>query len=163
MTADRPRVVLDCNVLVQAISNDAGPSGQAIRLLYQNRINVFVSRAVMKELRSVLQYPTVREKLPGIDDERIEFVLGHLAFRATRLRQVPHVFDYSRAPQDEPYIDLAVAAKADFLVSRDKDILTLATDHTLFGKQFRQRYPRLKILNPVAFLEAMASWSARAT
>ena len=65
-SADRPRVVFDCNVLVQACSNDAGPSGQALRLLERNQIEVYVSRSVLEELRLVLNYPSVRQKLPGL-------------------------------------------------------------------------------------------------
>ena len=155
-SADRPRVVLDCNVLIQAISNEAGPAGQVLRLLQENRIEVCVSRAVLKELRAVLQYPTVRQKLPALDDDRIDSFLKQFVFRATLLRQVPHVFDYPRATQDEPYIDLAAAARVDYLISRDRDLLALATDRSQLGKQFRQRYPRLHVLDPVAFLAIMA-------
>jgi putative PIN family toxin of toxin-antitoxin system len=150
--ADRPRVVFDCNVLVQAISNQSGPAGRALGLLKQNAIAVYISRAVLKELRLVLQYPIVRQKLPDLDDEQVDSFIRQLTFRGTLLRRVPHVFDYPRARQDEPYIDLAAAAKANYLVSRDKDLLSLATDRTLIGKHFRQRYPRLRVLNPVAFL-----------
>ena len=154
--ADRPRVVFDCNVLVQAIANEAGPAGQALALLQQNRIEVYLSRTVLKELRKVFRYPSVRAKFPGLDDQRIELFFKKLTFRATLVRQIPHALDYPRATQDEPYIDLAAAANANYLVSRDKDLLSLATDRTLIGKQFRQRYPRLHVVNPVAFL-AMVS------
>lgn len=37
------------------------------------------------------------------------------------------------------------------LVQAIFNFLSLATDRTLIGKQFRQRYPRLRVLNPVAF------------
>lgn len=157
--AGRPRVILDCNVLIQAIANGSGPAGQVLRLLQENRIEVCVSRTVLEELRAVLQYPSVRHKLPDLTDERIDLFLHQFVFRATLLRQVPHVFDYARATQDEPYIDLAAAARADYLISRDRDLLSLATDRSLLGKQFRQRYPRLRVLNPLAFLAIMASQS----
>ena len=87
-SVDRPRVVFDCNVLIQASSNGAGPSGRAFHLLEENRIEVFVSRAVLKELRAVFNYPSVRKKLPGLDDERIGLFVERLVFRATLLRQV---------------------------------------------------------------------------
>jgi putative PIN family toxin of toxin-antitoxin system len=153
--ADRPGVVFDCNVLIQAISNDAGPAGQALQLLERNLITVYVSRAVLNELRAVLDYANVRKKLPALTDLRIDAFIQHLAFRATFLRRVKHVFDYPRARQDEPYIDLAAAARAHYLVSRDKDLLSLATDHSLIGKQFRQRFPQLHVVNPVAFLDSV--------
>jgi predicted nucleic acid-binding protein len=58
---------------------------------------------------------------------------------------------------------LAAAAKANYLISRDKDLLSLATDRTLIGKQFRQRYPRLRVLNPIAFLAMVAPNEGPAT
>jgi putative PIN family toxin of toxin-antitoxin system len=155
--ADRPRVVFDCNVLVQAAGNGDGPSGVALRLLEENRIEVFVSRAVLRELRAVLNYPSVRQKLRKLDDDRVEAFVQRLAFRATLLRSVPHVFDYPRAHQDEGYVDLAVASDADYLVTRDKDLLSLATDHSVVGKQFRQLLPRLHVVNPVEFLRELGA------
>jgi putative PIN family toxin of toxin-antitoxin system len=154
-TSHRPRVVFDCNVLIQAISNAQGPAGQALRLLEENLIDVYVSRAVIRELRTVVTYPTVRQKLPDLHDDHIEAFIQRLLFRGTLVRSVPHVFDYPRAKQDEPYIDLAAMVHADYLISRDKDLLSLATDHSILGKGFRQRFPRLAVLNPVAFIRAM--------
>jgi len=153
----RPRVVFDCNIVIQAISNDGGPSGRALALLQRGEIDVFVSRAVIGELRAVLQYPSVRTKLPGLKDQRIELFLQQFSFRATLLRHVPHSFTYPRATQDEPYIDLAIAAKATHLVSRDNDLLSLASDYSMIGKEFRQKCPNLKLLNPVAFLSEIAA------
>jgi putative PIN family toxin of toxin-antitoxin system len=137
---------------VQAISDETGPAGRCLSLLEAGLIEVFVSRITLQELRKVLRYPTVRDKLPGLTDQRIELFIHHLRFRGTFIRHVAHVFDYPRATQDEPYVDLAIAINATHLVSRDKDLLSLATDHSIIGKELRQRCPQLQIVNPVAFL-----------
>jgi putative PIN family toxin of toxin-antitoxin system len=107
---------------------------------------------MLKELRAVLKYPTVRRMFPDLDEKQIERIIHQLAFRATLVRKVRHVFDYPRARQDEPYIDLAAAVKADYLVSRDRDLLTLATDHSLLGKQFRRRFARLRCVSETDFV-----------
>jgi len=60
--------------------------------------------------------------------------------------------DFPRDHDDEPYIDLAAAVNADYLVSRDHDLLSLATDHTIQAKEFRQRFPRLSVVDPVGFI-----------
>lgn len=104
----------------------------------------------------MLNYPAVRQKFRYLDEERIEAFIHRLAFRATLIRDVPRTFEYPRARQDEPYVDLAAAADAEYLVSRDTDLLALATDHSILGKEFRQRFPRLSVVNPVAFLRAIA-------
>ena len=154
--AGRPRVVLDCNVFVQALLNDMGPSGRVLHLVEENRIDLFVSRALLTELRLVLHYPKVQRKMPAsLDDDRIDAFIRELVYLATCFRTVPHVFDYPRAKKDEPYIDLAIAVDANALVSRDTDILSLATDHSAVGKEFRQRTPHLKVCTPVDFLQHM--------
>jgi putative PIN family toxin of toxin-antitoxin system len=135
--------------------SEEGPAAKCLRLMDAGQISVYVSRATLKELRSVFAYPAIRKKNPNLSDDRITAFLDRLSFKAVVLRRVPHVLDYPRARQDEPYIDLAATAKADYLVSRDKDLLSLMTGHSLTCKQFRQRTRPLKVLNPMAFLEAV--------
>jgi len=70
---------------------------------------------------------------------------------------VPRVQAYSRDPDDEMYLNLAIAAQADFIVTRDNDLLALATDHSIEAKQFRQLTGnRINIITPVAFLADVA-------
>ena len=157
MTAsgDRPRVVFDCNALIQAVANEHGPAAEALRCMERGSIDVFLSRPVLRELRAALDYADVREKFPGLEDDQIGAFIERLTFRGILLRRVPHVFDYPRAKQDEAYIDLAAAAKADFLVSRDKDLLSLMSGHSAVCKRFRQITHPLRIVDPVAFLDAL--------
>ncbi len=44
----------------------------------------------------------------------------------------------SRSLRNMSYINLAVAAGADFIISRDKDLLDLMTSHADECKEFRQ-------------------------
>jgi predicted nucleic acid-binding protein len=66
---------------------------------------------------------------------------------------VPRVFVYERDPKDEPYINLAIAAGATHLVSRDKDVLDLAKLSTPDGGRLRVLAPELQILDPIPFLQ----------
>lgn len=61
-------------------------------------------------------------------------------------------FDFERDPKDEIIINLAIEAEADYIVSRDKDLLDLMTGYTDECKDFRRRFRRLKIVEPVEFL-----------
>ena len=57
-----------------------------------------------------------------------------------------------RDPKDAKYIDLAIAAKADVLVTRDKDILDLrATDSPLLEVFERMKW-KCQILDPFEML-----------
>ena len=58
------------------------------------------------------------------------------------------------------YINLAIVTSAEYLVSRDKDLLDLVTTSTDIALQFRSRYPFLRILTARDFIIAIESASA---
>ena len=151
----RPTVVFDCNILVQAIAFEDGPAAEAFRLAESGRFELFVSKATLAELRRVLGYEEVRAISPNMTPVRIAAFLRRLTFRATLLRRVRRQFHFQRDPKDEPYLDLVAAAKADYLVTRDKDLLSLMTGDSLFCKEFRLKTRPLTILDPIAFLGAI--------
>ena len=152
MNPSRPDVVFDCNIFLQAVARAGGPAARALQLIEQNAITLHVSRPILRELRRTLAYPEIRQKNPNVTDEMVDAFLSRVMFRGVFHRDVPHRFDYPRDPFDEPYIDLAAAVQADYLVTRDKDLLSLATEHSIEAKEFRQRFPFLRIVNPVDFL-----------
>src|SRR4051812_49118882 len=117
MDVSRPNVVFDCNVYVQAISRMNGPAAAALRLIEENRITLHLSKPILREIRRTLQYPEIRQRNPQVTEEVIDAFLARVSFRGILHRDVPHIFDYARDPDDEPYIDLAVAVSADYLVT----------------------------------------------
>jgi predicted nucleic acid-binding protein len=58
------------------------------------------------------------------------------------------------------YINLAIVANAAYLVSRDKDLLDLMTTSTDVARQFRSRYPFLRIKTAAEFIIAIESANA---
>ena len=63
---------------------------------------------------------------------------------------MPLVFAYPRDPKDEPYINLAIAADADYLTSRDNDLLDLMQD-----PDFTTRFPGIQVLDPVSLVREL--------
>ena len=94
----------------------------------------------------------MRSRFPHLTDERVDEVLKDLEATATFVHEVPELFTYARGPDDEPYINLAVAAGARYLVTCDNDLLDL-----MENEAFRLRFPALTILDPVAFLKTAAA------
>jgi predicted nucleic acid-binding protein len=58
----------------------------------------------------------------------------------------------ARDPDDSHYVNLALAADAKLIVSRDRDLLDLMDNSIPEGLDFQGRFPSLRILDPVAFL-----------
>jgi putative PIN family toxin of toxin-antitoxin system len=152
-TQPRFGVVLDCNVLLQAAARRTSPAAACLRLAEEGFIRLYLSEEILTEIADVLNRSKVRARFPELTDEIIEGFLDQLRSAAEIVRRVPKRFTYKRDADDEPYINLAVEAGADYLVSRDKDLLDLMTGYTDECKEFRQRFRPLKVIEPVAFLK----------
>ena len=145
-----PGVVFDCVAYLQAVAGPSGPASRLLRLLEARRFTIYVSDHVLAEIREVLERPKVRAKNPAVTDETTGELLDRLARLATKVSEVPNLYSLPRDPDDEPYVNLALAAGADYLVTRDKDLLDL-----MYDPDFRASHPHLTILNPVALLQLL--------
>lgn len=152
-----PRVVFDCNLFVQGIANRNSPARKALRLFFNGDISLFVSEPIIREVREVLNRAEVRKLLPGIDDRIVNAFLAKLEAKAILIVNVPEEFHYDRDPDDEMYINLAIVANATYLVSRDKDLLDLMTTSADVARQFRLRYPFLRIIKAADFVTTIES------
>lgn len=88
--------------------------------------------------------------------ERTEQYLGALERSGWLLQGFPETFAYARDPDDAHYINLAIAADAKLIVSRDKDLLDLMDQRKPDGLNFHRQFPALRILDPVSFLNELA-------
>jgi len=147
-------VVFDTMILYQATANLAGPAAELLRQLEAGRFVLYVSDEILDEARDVLGRPKLRAKNPRVTDETVRETFDLLDRLARTVSNVPSLFSLPRDPDDEPYLNLAIAlaiaAGADYLVTWDKDLLDLMQDAS-----FRAQYPRLTILNPVALLQIL--------
>lgn len=148
----RPRVVFDCMVYLQATVSESGPAAALLRLVDSDVVSLFVSVEILEEVRDVLARPKIRQRNPDITDERVDALIKRIVEKATVVNDIPQHFLYQRDPKDSKYINLAVEAEAEYLVSRDKDLLDLMTGHTNECKDFRRRFRPLKVIEIVEFL-----------
>jgi putative PIN family toxin of toxin-antitoxin system len=152
--SERHRAVFDCMTYLQATARPDGPAAACLRLLDSGAITLFVSRDVLNEVQDVLARPNLRRKNPLLTDEAVQELLDRLARTALLIEPVPAHFTYARDPKDEPYLNLAIAAGARYLVSWDHDLLDLMADSPE-ALDFRRRFPGLTVITPPAFLRAI--------
>jgi putative PIN family toxin of toxin-antitoxin system len=145
------RVVFDCNTFLQALSAPDGPAGHCVRLAIDGMVSLFVSSRVLEELREVTRRARVIAKLHLVGD-RVEDFFETIEIAATLLDGFPEVFVYQRDPDDAHYINLALAAGAKLIVSRDRDLLDLMDATKSEAVEFQKRFPTIQILDPVGFL-----------
>lgn len=118
-----PRVVLDTNVVLSALLFGGHAAGALRRGWQQGAFTPLVSTATVQELMRVLAYPKFR-LTAGDQQELLADFLPHTT--AVRIPQPPPPVPDCRDPFDLPFLHLAVAGKARWLVSGDRDLLVLA-------------------------------------
>ena len=118
-----PRVVIDTNLVLSALVF-AGGRLDPLRLAWQaQRVLPLVSRATAAELMRTLAYPKFRLA----DHEQEELLADYLPYcKTVRIPSPPPATPSCRDAFDVPFLELALAGKADALVSGDKDLLSLA-------------------------------------
>jgi putative PIN family toxin of toxin-antitoxin system len=138
-------------VFFQAASRPAGPAARLfIEFIEAGHLALSVSDTILAEVRDVLGRPRIRAKNPTVTDEMVEDFFRRIDQVAQKIDNIPASYSLPRDPDDEPYLNLALAVDADYLVTRDNDLIDLMQDAT-----FRAQYPRLTILNPVALLQIL--------
>ena len=155
MDKDLKGAVFDCNVYLQAIISRNGTAAKCLALARDRRITLYTSPSIVAEIEEVLFRPVVRALIPHQSAELIESFIRGILTVSTSIHNVRPAFSFTRDPDDEPYLNLAIASGAHFLVSRDKDLLDLMTDYSDDAKDFRRRYRQISIVNPVGFLSGV--------
>jgi putative PIN family toxin of toxin-antitoxin system len=120
--AASPRWVLDTNVVLSALIRPGGTPGR-LRLAWQARVFVpLVSRDTASELIRVLTYPKFRLT----PEQQHDLLADYLPW--TQAARIPDPLPKTprcRDPHDVKFLQLALAAKADALITGDADLLEL--------------------------------------
>lgn len=118
-----PRLVLDTNAVLSALLFSQGRLGWLRRAWQAGGFIPLVSQETVKELIRVLAYPKFRLS----EADRHDLLADYLPYCETCV--VPDTVTGTpecRDPADIPFLKLALAARADALVSGDADLLSVA-------------------------------------
>ncbi|MBI3433151.1 MAG: putative toxin-antitoxin system toxin component, PIN family [Hydrogenophilales bacterium] len=133
-----PRVVIDTNLVLSALVFANGRLAVLRHAWQGQRCVPLVSKATTAELIRVLAYP----KFKLDEAAQQELLADYLPWCATvRIPNPPPAAPECRDPYDQPFLQLAVAGKADCLVSGDRDLLSLDGQihcPIISGEQFLQ-------------------------
>jgi putative PIN family toxin of toxin-antitoxin system len=140
---------------VQSTISPKGAAARCFSYFEQGKISVAVSRATLKEVKDDLSRPQIRQRFPHLTDEKVSWLVDFLLDEGLYLRTVPKHFTYPRDPKDEPQLNLAIEVNADYLISRDHDLLDLMDWHKEEGREFQKRFRFLKVVTPEDFLRVM--------
>lgn len=125
------RLVLDTNVVLDLLHFDDEAVAPLHRALQEGRAACIGNAACRDELAHVLSYPQF--KIPEHEARRIldEYAALVLPCEAGGADLPP--LPQCRDPDDQKFLELAQAARADLLVTKDKALLALAKKSGRFG------------------------------
>jgi putative PIN family toxin of toxin-antitoxin system len=138
------KIIIDANVIISAAFGGK-PLGAVVRALEDHE--VYLSQTIEQELQGVisgLSKKLSKEQILFIQ-EKIQQLLS-LAKRITISTRVV----LSRDAKDDHYLSLCKEAKADFLITGDKDLLSISQE------EFRKNGISCMIVTPQTFLESVS-------
>ena len=124
-----------------------GPAPGCFDLCYKGDLRLVLSPIVLAEVRSLPYHPDLK-RVPSLTVARVDAFLANALTHAMFLQDIPAVFVHPRDPDDEHYVNLALAAGASLIVSRDNDLLDLMNPQKPEGRDFLARFSQLLILAP---------------
>ncbi len=149
------RVVFDCNVYFQSLVSAEGPAAKCIVVAARGEVSLFCSEHTLVELCDVARRSALRAKF-NITEDRLGRLLETVREIAIFLDSVPDLYQCPRDPDDAHYVNLALAATAKYVVSRDHDLLALMDISRPEGRDFRRRFPSLEIIEPQTLIRELS-------
>lgn len=117
------RAVVDTNVLVRALIMPHGTVGPVLLRLRQGDYTLLYAQSLLEELVDVLNRPRIRHKYK-LTEEDIQTVVRLILLRGEAVTLERRI-TACRDPKDDKFLEVAVAGKADVIVSGDEDLLVL--------------------------------------
>lgn len=133
------KAILDTNVVISAIVFGGKPR-RVLNLAIEGKISLFFSEPMFEEIREILGGRKFRLTTPQL--LAVERELEAISDTVYPDKSIKVVKD---DPDDDLFIECALAADADYIVSGDKHLLDL------------KRYGNIKIVNAAEFIELVSS------
>jgi putative PIN family toxin of toxin-antitoxin system len=131
---EEKKVVIDTNIFISGFGWDAKPE-KVLKLLKHKRIINYISLEILDELKRVVSYPKLKfsEKL---QNRILEFVF----FYSEIIEPTEHISHITKDPEDNKFLECAIAARAEFIISGDPHLINIA------------EYRAIKIVDAATFL-----------
>jgi putative PIN family toxin of toxin-antitoxin system len=136
-----PSAVLDSTVLISAFLAQRGVSNELLRYAREGAFLLFLSEEILDEAQGVLleEERRHRQRYRYPNEEAINFIDGLRVF-AHLVTDLPQLTAVIRDPNDDMVVATAQRAQAAYIVTRDKDLLSL------------QYYEGIIMITPEAFI-----------
>jgi uncharacterized protein len=139
---EKPRVVLDTNLIVSGLISPTGTPSYLLDLWTQGRFTLLTSPLFQSEVENVLHRDYIKQRYQ-LAEQRISEFLADLQQAAEPVIPLQDLPLHSRDPKDDKLLSLALGGEAEYLITGDNDLLVLDGNPAL---------EKLRIITAAAFL-----------
>ncbi len=137
------KAVLDSGVLVSAFVTPKGISAELLHSARQDLFKIYLCEQIFEEIKRVLlTYPHIREQYFYSNRQVAMFCQG-LRDATNLVAKIPVIKVVANDPNDDMVVACAIKAKAQYIVTRDDDMLVI------------EKYKGIKIVTPEEFMEVL--------
>ena len=137
------KAVLDSGVLVSAFVTPKGISAELLHSARQDLFKIYLCEQIFEEIKRVLlTYPHIREQYFYSNRQVAMFCQG-LRDATNLVAKIPVIKVVTNDPNDDMVVACAIKAKAQYIVTRDDDMLVI------------EKYKGIKIVTPEEFMEVL--------
>lgn len=133
------KVILDANIFVSFFLTGGETIATVFSLWKRGEFEVFASADIVAEVYRIFRYPKIQKRVTFVDQKALTQMIEDLVGRVYPQERT-HVL---RDPDDEKYLQAASVCQADYLVSGDRDLLSL------------KKYGTTRIVSPKEFVEVL--------
>jgi len=125
------KIVLDTNVLIDALKDKSSHTWQILEWQKMGEVECFASYKILGEYKLIIEREVASEK----DRRELENFISDV--NVIEVRHRVQVIEYD--PEDDKFVNLALSANADFIVSSDRHLLDV------------EEYEGIKMVDPDEF------------
>lgn len=149
------RVVYDTMLFLQWAALPADRTHASIRAVLDGRVRLCMSQALLDEVKDVLSRPAVMARSPNLTPHRLQLIVETTLDHAEWFADVPDAFTWPHHPDDDHSFNLAIAARADRLVTWENRIHDIALNFPLDWARLYALAPQLRIVTPKELAEEL--------
>jgi putative PIN family toxin of toxin-antitoxin system len=116
-----------------------GNAAEIVRRFHEELFDLVLSEAILAEFQEVMAYDRLRRR-HRFSDEEISAIMADFIELATMVEPAEQVSVVRDDPDDDKFLEAAIAGEAEFIVSGDHHLLQLRT------------YRGIRIVTPATFL-----------
>jgi uncharacterized protein len=126
------KVVLDTNIWISGLLLPKSKAGKIIAAWELSKVEIVTSQAILDEIKKVLLYPKIHKRIHWDEaqiDQYILFLKFFSHFVVTKKIKSHAIVE--RDPADSIILNTLIASYADYLVTRDNDLLVMKENYPI--------------------------------